>query len=83
MKYFASDESALLPSYESSEWCMLTREIIELIQCLHDNCNQGQVELGNVSPDLRVLVARICIMAAQQGVHSTNGFFVEEENAVG
>lgn len=54
-----------------------------MIQCLHDNWNEGQVELGNVSPDLRVLIARICIMAAQQGVYSTNGFFVEEENTVG
>lgn len=35
-----------------------------------------------MGPDLGVLVARICIMAAQQGVYRTNGFFMEEENTV-
>lgn len=62
---------------------MLTCEVVQLIQDLHDNWNKGQVELSNMGPDLRVLVARICIMAAQQGVYRTNGFFMEEENTVG
>lgn len=62
---------------------MLTWEVIKLIQYLHDNWNKGQVELSNMGPDLKVLVAKICIMAAQQGVYRTNGFFMEEENTVG
>lgn len=32
--------------------------------------------------DLWVSVARVCIMAAQQGVNSTNGLFMKEENPV-
>lgn len=33
--------------------------------------------------DLRLTVARVCIMAAEQGVNSTNGLFMKEENPVG
>lgn len=62
---------------------MLTREIVELMQRLHDDGNEGQVELSNVGSDLRVIVARVCIVAAQQGVNGTNGLFMKEENAVG
>lgn len=62
---------------------MLTREIVELMQRLHDDGNEGQVELSNVGSDLRVIVARVCIMAAQQGVNSTYGLFMKKENAVG
>lgn len=38
---------------------MLTREIVELMQRLHDDGDEGQVELGNVGSDLRVIVARV------------------------
>ena len=56
---------------------------MELLQCLHDDGDEGQVELSNVGSDLRVSIARVCIMAAQQGVNGTNGLFMEEENAEG
>lgn len=62
---------------------MLTRKIVELIERLHDDGNEGQVELSNVGSDLRVHVSRVCIMAAQLGVNGTNGLFMKEENAVG
>lgn len=53
------------------------------MQCLHDDGDEGQVELSDVGSDLWVRVARVCIMAAQQGVNSTNGLFMKEENSVG
>lgn len=62
---------------------MLTREIVQLMQRLHDDGNEGQVELSNVGSDLRVTVARVCIMAAQQGVNCTYGLFMKKEKAVG
>lgn len=62
---------------------MLTREVVELMQRLHDDRDQGQVELSYVGSDLRVLVARVCIVATQQGVNSTDGFFMKEKNPVG
>lgn len=55
-------------------------EVVELMQGLHDDGDEGQVELSDVGSDLRVPVPRVCIMAAQQGVNSTNGFFMKEEN---
>lgn len=61
----------------------LTREVVELMQRLHDDGDEGQVELSDVRSDLRVSVARVCIMAAQQRVNSTNGLFMKEENPVG
>lgn len=62
---------------------MLTGEVVELMQRLHDDGDEGQVELSDVGSDLRVDVARVCIMAAEQGVNSTNGLFMKEENPVG
>lgn len=56
---------------------------MELMQGFHDNGKQGQVKLGNVGSDLRVCVARVGIMAAQQGVNGTYGLFMKKENAVG
>lgn len=60
----------------------LTREVVELMQSLHDDRDERQVELSNMTSDLRVPVATVCIMAAQQGVNSTDRFFMEEENPV-
>lgn len=62
---------------------LLTGEVVELMQRLHDDGDEGQVELSNVGSDLRLTVARVCIMAAEQGVNSTNGLFMKEENPVG
>lgn len=62
---------------------LLTTEVVELMQCLHDDGDERQVELSEVGSDLRVLVARVCIMAAQQGVNSTDSLFMEEENPAG
>lgn len=62
---------------------LLTAEVVELMQRLHDDGDERQVELSQVSSDLRVLVARVCIVAAQQGVNSTDGLFMEEENPEG
>lgn len=53
------------------------------MQRLHDDVDEGQVELGNVGSDLRVPVARVCIMATQQGVNCTDGLFMKEEHPVG
>lgn len=36
-----------------------------------------------MGPDLGVLVARVCVMAAQQGVDGTDGLLMEEENTEG
>lgn len=58
----------------------LTREVVELMQGLHDDRDERQVELSNVGSDLRITVARISIMAAHQGVDSTYCFFMKEEN---
>lgn len=55
---------------------------MELLQRVHDDGDEGQVELSNVGSDLRVSVARVSIMAAQQGVNSTDGLFMKEENPV-
>lgn len=56
---------------------------MELMQRLHDDGDEGQVELSDVGSDLRVSVARVCIMAAQQGVNGTDGLFMKEKNPVG
>ena len=56
---------------------------MELMQRLHDDGDERQVELSDVGSDLRVVVARVCVMAAQQGVDCANGLFMEEENPVG
>ena len=56
---------------------------MELMQRLHDDGDEGQVELSDVGSDLRVSVTRVCIMAAQQGVNGTNGLFMKEENPTG
>lgn len=61
----------------------LTREVVELMQCLHDDGDERQVELGNMGFNLRVSITRVCVMAAQQGVDSTNGLFMKEENPAG
>lgn len=61
----------------------LTGEVVELLQRLHDDGDEGQVELGDVGPDLRVSVAGVCVVAAQQGVDGADGFFMEEENPAG
>lgn len=53
------------------------------MQRLHDDWDERQVELSHVGSDLRVPVARVCIVATQQGVNGTNGFFMKEENPVG
>lgn len=62
---------------------VLTSEVVELMQRLHDDGDEGQVELSDVGSDLRVSVSRVCIMAAQQGVNGTNGLFMKEENPTG
>lgn len=56
---------------------------MELMQRLHDDGDEGQVELSDVGSDLRLTVAGVCIMAAEQGVNRTNGLFMKEENPVG
>lgn len=38
---------------------MLTGEIVELMQRLHDDGNEGQVELSYMGSDLRVSIARV------------------------
>lgn len=38
---------------------MLTGEIVELMQCLHDDGNERQVELSHMGSDLRVSIARV------------------------
>lgn len=63
--------------------CVLTREVVELIQCLHNDGNEGQVQLSNVGSDLGIPIARVCIVAAQQGVNSANSLFMKEENPAG
>lgn len=65
------------------KYVLLTGEVIELIQCLHNNGNERKIELSNMGSDLRITVARVCIMAAQQGVNSTNCLFMKEKNPVG
>lgn len=53
------------------------------MQRLHDNGQQGQVELSDMRPNLRVLVTRVRIMTAQQRVNGTDGLFMKEENPAG
>ena len=62
---------------------LLTWEVVKMMQRLHDDGDEGQVELSYMGSDLRVTVARVCIMAAEQGVNGTNGLFMKEENPVG
>lgn len=56
---------------------------MQVMQSLHNDGKQGQVELSNMSSDLRISVARVCIMTAHQGVNCTDGLFMEEEDPVG
>ena len=64
-------------------YVVLTREVVELMERLHDDGDEWQVELSDVGSDLRVGVTGVCIMAAQQGVNSTNGLFMKEKHPVG
>lgn len=54
---------------------------MELMQGLHDDGDERQVELSDLGSDLWVSVARVSVVAAQQGVNSTDGLFVKEEHA--
>jgi len=58
----------------------LTGEVMELGQRLHDDEDEWQVELSDVTSDLGVGVAGVGVVAAQQGVDGTDGLLVEEEN---
>lgn len=62
---------------------LLTGEVVELMQRLHDDGDEGQVQLSDVGSDLRLAVAWVCIVAAEQGVDCTNGLFMKEENPGG
>lgn len=62
---------------------VLTREVVELRKRVHDDGDERQVELSDVGSDLRVGVTKVCIVAAQQGVDSTDGLFMKEENPTG
>lgn len=55
---------------------------MELMQRLHDDGDEWQVELSHMGSDLRFSEARVWIMAAQQGVYGADGLFVEEEHTV-
>lgn len=55
---------------------MLTAEVMELMQRLQDDGDERQVQLSNVGFDLRVFVTKIRVMAAQEGVNSTDGLFM-------
>ena len=61
----------------------LTCEVVELGQSLHDDGDEGQVELGHVAAHLGVDVAEFGVVAAQKGVDRADGFLVQEKHPEG
>lgn len=73
---------SLLPTPDLQS-VLLTCEVMELGQGVHDDGDEGQVELGDVGSHLGVRVARVRIMTAHQRVDCTDGLLMQEKHPGG